>query len=221
MEDPDKIRTHSLLASVAIIFFFGGLASFPSQVTIPVFGLVLNHAEVLPWLLVASWLYFYLRFISLSRAKHGEELRSLLAGCIKEEAWVKRFFPPARYGLASEPDIATLPWLPREEQKQLGSDGVKFDRFCLGRVFEFSYQTPRLHVHFVDQHGPLKSDGYQRGRIGVDTIAYWKCVWYEALYMLRQIPKRPIVVYYYFPRVLFVVALGSMAWWAAWRIMKS
>ncbi len=39
MEDPDKVRTHSLLASVAIIFLFGGLASFPSQVTIPGFGL--------------------------------------------------------------------------------------------------------------------------------------------------------------------------------------
>lgn len=213
LENIDKSRTSFMLASVAVLSFFGGIASFESSIKLSVLGIQFKNPEIFPWLLIVFWIYFWQRFASASRAEHAEKLRAMLEEYVNSAKIVERIFPPSRYGINEDWTISTRPWLSAERAAELGTKRVLYARGTLVRVFEFSYTAPSLHVHFLDS--AHYGNTHQEGRLGPQSFRYWMCLFYEFGYLLREIHKRPLVMDYYFPRCLGLVATITIIWWCA------
>jgi hypothetical protein len=212
-KDIDKLRTNLLLASVAVIFLFGGLASFSNKIDLPVLGVKINNPKIFPWLLVSVWLYFWQRFTSLSSERYAAELQSKLSAHFNTKDLVRRIFPPAKYGIIGECTVVTRAWLPETEEKALGPSRVIYRHHVLSRVFEFSYHSAQRHVHFLDPKITQSSAAIKSGRISIQSIRYWQCLLHEALLLIGHIQKWPLVMYYYFPRAVALSASTSLFWW--------
>lgn len=217
MEDLDKARTHVMLASTAMICVFGGMASFDRVLELPLLGIKFDNPNLFPWILACLWLYFWQRFTSLSREKFGQEIQALLDAQVNAAGLVRRLFPSSAYGIGGNAEVATRPWLPEHQVQSLGNSHVIYRRHPFARVFEFSYISPALHVHFLDPRSPGWKPHLQTGRVGIFSLRYWRCLAHEGLYLARQVHSRPLVVYYYFPRLLAWAAAISVVCWASLR----
>ena len=179
MDDLNKSRTGLIIASAAMILIFGGLAEFDRVVNLPLLGIKLSNPAVLPWVLGLMWAYSWHRFTALSSRKYAGEIETMLESQVNQRKLVYRLFPSSKFGLDGEPQIATRAWLSTADNEQFGPGHVIYRREPLSRILEFSYQSAKQHVHFIDQRNPTWGPHLQKGRVGLWSLAYWQCLIFE------------------------------------------
>ena len=214
MDDLDKSRTNLMVSSVIVILFFGGLATFGERIELPFLGIQIKNSKVFPVVLLALWLYFWQRFTSLSYQKHAAEMQSTLRDEFNKKQLVRKLFLPAEYKLPEDCEVAFRPWLQASDQPGTTFSPVIYKRFFLARVIELSYIGTELHVHFIDQKSKEWGPHVERARVSFPSGRYMKCLWYEILYFTSNFQQNPMVVPYFFPRLLALAAATSIAVWA-------
>jgi hypothetical protein len=215
MDNLDKSRTNLMISSVVMILLFGGLATFGDKIELPLLGLQIKNSNVFPAVLVVLWIYFLQRFTSLSSAKHSAEIASALRENFNKKHLVKSLFPPAEFKLATDCEVVARPWLAPADQPGITFSPVIYKRYWFARVIEFSYQSPDLHVHFLDQKSKEWGQHLQRGRVVFPSWRFLKCAYAELKFLVKNIQGNPVIVPYYFPRLLALAAAVAFAVWVA------
>jgi len=217
VEDLDKARTHYMLASVAGVCLFAGLAEF-KQPRLDVLGLEVTNTAFLPVLLVVLWLYFCQRFTSLSAAKHEATLLDLTQGWARSQRLVLKVFPPSTYGPAEGVQIRSPEWSQKHGGSTFLLDGVFFGRRLLRRDFIFSYlfKDDTGYVHFVPSN--MTGPPGQSGTVRAPSWRFFRVLLWEWVQLAKAVQREPLIGYYYAPRLLGWAAVASFAYWLAHKV---
>ncbi|MHA1091678.1 hypothetical protein LL024_06970 [Enterobacter ludwigii] len=206
----DKVNTVSILLislSLALIAIFLGIGSVSGSIPIGNSGVSLQATKTFPFILIIFWLFVWQRFTVLSLHENRPTIDKLILDKINISDLVHSVFSAKKFGFPGAYTVCKWGWNDPSIPKGAPGNYIHYKRGLLARRFKLSFlgndsSGAAKYVHF----GP-KASNIENGKFTPINLGYWKCLFFEAKFLMTRLFDTPLVGQHYLPHSFAWIAV--------------